>query len=210
LVMEYLSGESLRAALQRAGVFTPAVAAEWFDQILEVIGVAHDRGIVHRDLKPENIIGCRDSAGALSVKIVDFGLAKLTSTEGAAATMRHADSIVGTWGYMAPEQILGQELDHRCDLFAAGVILVEMLTGTRPFSGASFQQVSHAVLNEEFHLPASTLEMRALDAVLQHCLAKERNARSDSATALRRELMPALRWCCTGVTGVSTRQASIH
>jgi eukaryotic-like serine/threonine-protein kinase len=204
LVMECLGGESLRTELARAGAIPPVVAAEWFEQILQGIGAAHERGIVHRDLKPENIVGRRDDAGVLTMKIVDFGLAKLKSSDdGDSATMTQADAIVGTWGYMSPEQILGLDVDHRSDLFTAGVILVEMLTGCRPFIGSSFQQVSHAILNDAYHLPGSSPEIRRLDDALQRCLTKERQDRWDSAKTIERALLPTLRACGLMFAGAS-------
>jgi eukaryotic-like serine/threonine-protein kinase len=104
-------------------------------------------------------------------------------------------AVMGTLGYMAPEQLLGGEVDHRADLFAVGVMLVEVLTGSRPFQGDSYGELSRSLLHDIFHLPRSTPEAMALDAFLQRCLAKEARDRFGSAAQLRRELIPALREC---------------
>jgi serine/threonine protein kinase len=130
LVMERVEGVTMRTALQRAGSFPPAEAADWFDQLLAGIAAAHAAGIVHRDLKPENVIGLRAGAAAVSVKILDFGLARMPAADDLTSeSLTLQGSIMGTLGYMAPEQLLGGDVDDRVDLFAAGVMLAEALTG---------------------------------------------------------------------------------
>lgn len=183
LVMERLHGVTLRAELKRAGVFTPAVTADWFEQMLDGLAAAHEHGVVHRDFKPENVLGIRRSSGALVVKILDFGLAKslpLTATAPPSQTLTESGVVLGTLAYMAPEQLHGKEVDQRADLYSAGVILVEMLTGSR-----------------EFDADAAPLAGRfpALDAVLQCCLARRPEDRFASALELRAALIPALRKC---------------
>jgi eukaryotic-like serine/threonine-protein kinase len=153
---------------------------------------------VHRDLKPENIIAQQIGSPVFVVKILDFGLAKLNSADRfVSGTVTVPGTIVGTLGYMAPEQLLGGEADHRADLFAIGGMLVEVLTGCRPFQGSNYGELSRAVLHRAFHLPHPTPEAAAVDAVLQRCLAKEARDRIESAAALQRELIPALRACCS-------------
>jgi serine/threonine protein kinase len=130
------------------------------------------------------------------VKILDFGLAKLDSADTLASeTVTVSGAVMGTLGYMSPEQLLGGEVDHRADLFAIGVMLVEVLTGRRPFEGDNYGELSRALLHNDFHLPRSTPEAVALDALLQRCIAKEARDRVSSAPELRRELIPALREC---------------
>lgn len=189
IVIEHVSGVSLRAELQRNGAFAPTVAAEWFEQIAACIDASHARGIVHRALRPENIIGVRDDRGRLSVKIIDAGLAGRHSPDGVTT---QAERVAGTIGYLAPEQMLGQQVDVRCDIFAAGVMLAEMLTGARPFAGTTVQQVSCAVLHDDYHLPMTNPAAQMLDAALQGCLAKRPQDRWDSIGAVRRELLPCL------------------
>ena len=100
-------------------------------------------------------------------------------------------AVMGTLGYMSPEQLLGGDVDHRTDIFAVGVMLVEALTGRQPFRGDTAGESSRSVLHDTVLLPR-TLESSAVDAIVQKCLAKDANKRFDSAEMLRRELMPAL------------------
>ncbi|HXI02124.1 MAG TPA: protein kinase, partial [Candidatus Saccharimonadales bacterium] len=153
VVTELLEGETLRRKLGGSPV-APRRAAEYAVQVAHGLAAAHEKGIVHRDLKPENIFVTRDGR----VKILDFGLAKLTKTEPApggaselptegAAT--EPGAVMGTVGYMSPEQVRGQPADHRSDIFSFGTILYEMLSGRRPFQGDSAVEVMNAVLKED-------------------------------------------------------------
>jgi eukaryotic-like serine/threonine-protein kinase len=135
LVSELLVGESLRQVLQR-GPLPVRKAIDHAVQIAHGLAVAHDKGIVHRDLKPENLFVTKDGR----IKILDFGLAKLiqlqTDSDGNAPTLTHGTDpgmVIGTAGYMSPEQVRGQSVDHRTDIFAFGAIVYEMLTGKRAF-----------------------------------------------------------------------------
>jgi serine/threonine-protein kinase len=191
LVMERLHGATLRAEMKRVGVFSPA---DWFEQILAGLAAAHEHGVVHRDLKPENILGGRRASGFLAVKILDFGLAKsLPFATGTPASQSLTESgvVLGTLAYMAPEQFSGTDVDQRADLYAAGVVLVEMLTGHRPFEDSPS-------LRADYHLPPDFPNQPALDAVLQRCLATAPGGRFSSATELCGVLIPALRVCDTG------------
>ena len=196
LVMELVHGTTLREKLERAGTLPPQVAADWFAQLLDGLAAAHQAGVVHRDLKPENLIDqARPSAGPV-VKIVDFGLAELRPVENASTeTQTSAGIVMGTLGYMSPEQLSGGAVDERTDIFAVGVILFEVLTGGRPFQGETHGELLRAVLDDTHHLPGVAPEMRALDAVLQRFLAKSSEERFASATAARQALVPALSTC---------------
>jgi hypothetical protein len=185
VVMERLHGVTLRAEIQRVGTFTPGAAADWFEQILTGLGVAHQRGIIHRDLKPENILGETMPSGALAVKLVDFGLAKfLSPAEGTAKpqSLTQSGAVVGTLAYMAPEQLRGDAIDQRVDIFSAGVILVEMLTGARPFHEGPLERVElrRHLTNE-------------LALLIRRCLANTPSQRFASALELQQALIPALR-----------------
>jgi tRNA A-37 threonylcarbamoyl transferase component Bud32/GAF domain-containing protein len=196
LVMERIYGITLRAVLERDRALAPARAADLFAQLLDGIAAAHAEGVVHRDLKPGNVIAQQAGSPAFRVKILDFGLAKLDSADRLASdSMTAPGAVMGTLGYMSPEQLLGGEVDHRADLFAIGVMLVEVLTGRRPLQGDNYGELSGALLHDTFHLPRPTPEAVALDAILQRCLAKEARDRVSSAAELRRELIPALRKC---------------
>jgi serine/threonine-protein kinase len=196
LVMERINGQTLRNKLDRDGALPPAIAAEWFSQLLDGLAAAHARGIIHRDLKPENIIRQEQNSHSPSVKILDFGLAKFVSTTPeVSGSLTAADLVVGTIGYMAPERLLGHEADPRSDIYSVGVMLAEALTGRRPFSGKSHEGVLQATLHDIYELPGSTAEGRVLKDVVKRCLSKDPGDRPASATVLRAEIIPALRAC---------------
>lgn len=153
IVTELLEGANLRALLND-GPLPLSRALEYARQIVEGLAAAHEKGITHRDLKPENLFVTSDGR----IKILDFGLAKLNppklvgimGTESSRQTP-HTDPgvVMGTVGYMSPEQVRGQEADHRSDIFAFGIILYEMLTGRRAFQGETFAEVMAAIVKEE-------------------------------------------------------------
>ena len=197
IIMERVHGETLRARLERNGRLQPSAAADLFEQLLDGVAAAHEQGIVHRDLKPENVLVQPAGHEGLSLKILDFGLAKFGPTEsGVTATaLTHAGMIVGTFGYMAPEQLSGAPVDTRTDIFAIGVMLAEVLTGRRPFGGKTQSELLRSVLLDPYHLPVSSPEILAVDAILQRCIAKRPDERIASVAWLRGELIPALRAC---------------
>jgi serine/threonine protein kinase len=202
LVMERIRGATLRAEMKRVGVFAPGETADWFEQMLDGLAAAHEQGVVHRDFKPEYVAGERRASGSLAVKVLDFGLAKirpLPAAPEAAQSLTGSGVVLGTLAYMAPEQMLGQEADLRADIYAAGVILVEMLTGCRPFpDGAS--------LGRRYGLPDGFPNQAALDAVVRRCLAQAPQERFLSAAELRAQLIPALRACGTGTAPMPGRR----
>jgi TolB-like protein len=187
IISELLDGQTLRAALAR-GPLPPSNAIDWTNQICQALTAAHDRGIVHRDLKPENLFITRDGR----VKVLDFGLAKLTEAahppagETEAETVAAASTpglVVGTTGYMAPEQITGQPIDPRTDIFALGCVLYEMLSAARAFKRESAIATLTAILHEE-PPPLSSLGRdvpAGLDRVVRHCLEKSPLERFQSA-----------------------------
>ena len=179
-VMELLEGETMRERLLD-GPLPPGQAIGWGVQIAEGLAAAHEKGLVHRDLKPENLFVTRGGR----IKILDFGVAKRTTTEPV-----HEDSstdlmptepgvLVGTAAYMSPEQIRGRPVDARSDIFSFGVVLYEMLAGSRPFKGRSQADAMAAILTEE----APPLADRvgglppSLERIVERCLAKEPEGR---------------------------------
>jgi hypothetical protein len=216
LVMELIEGVTLRTELRAAGPLDPAIAAGRFDQLLGGLSAAHAEGVVHRDLKPENLIVARLTGGGELVKILDFGLAKVTRREASdlAATgeipLTIAGATVGTMGYMSPEQLLGEEVDERTDTFAVGVLVMECLTGRRPFAGLSFQELLAATLHEAAQIPGDEPAIRRLNAALARCLAKNRADRPYIA-AIRHELVGSIRACPSlpGVRSVSMEESTI-
>jgi serine/threonine protein kinase/Tol biopolymer transport system component len=186
IVMELLEGEELRAQLQQGGI-SPRRAIDYARQVTSGLAAAHAKGVVHRDLKPENLFVTSDGR----VKILDFGLAKLRqpkpgNVDTDAPTQKQITdpgTVMGTVGYMSPEQVRGQETDHRSDIFAFGVILYEMLMGQRPFGGESAVEVMNAILKED---PPELGETNhkippALDKIVRRCLEKKLEMRFHSA-----------------------------
>lgn len=190
LVMERVRGATLGEILEREGRLSAPKVADWFDQMLGGLAAAHRAGVVHRDLKPDNVMVSTQGDRAI-VKIVDFGLAKIRESGGMSATAPGV--VLGTLSYMSPEQLKGTEIDVRADIFAVGVMTVECLTGSRPFSGKDPAQVLTSILNDPFELEGEDAATRRLSGVLARCLHKEREMRWESADELRRRLVPALR-----------------
>ena len=191
IVTELLDGESLRQRL-RGGPLPPAKAVEFGIQIAQGLAAAHEKGIVHRDLKPGNLFVTKEGR----VKILDFGLARLRLQEGPLDEARSeavtADSptregkVLGTPGYMAPEQVRGRSVDARTDLFALGVVLYEMLSGKQPFQKETAPETMTAILREE--PPELSGTGRAispgLERVVRRCMEKEPGTRFQSASDL--------------------------
>ena len=127
---------------------------------------------------------------------MDFGLAKVLRGEtGVTESLTEAGTVMGTFGYIAPEVFTGGAVDERADIFAIGVMVVETLVGERPFGGQTPHETLTMLLNSEYHLPGESIEIRALDAVVQRCLAKDPRDRYGSATEVAKELVPALARC---------------
>lgn len=185
LVSELLDGETLRAVLQR-GPIPRRKAVDFAVQLARGLAAAHDVGVVHRDLKPENVFILRRGR----VKILDLGLAKLHHPDPAAgdapattATATAPGVVMGTAAYMAPEQVRGLPADPRCDIFALGAILYEMLLGRRAFAGASAVETMNQVLTDE---PTPLAELTpgqspGLEALVTRCLEKDPEERFQSA-----------------------------
>jgi serine/threonine-protein kinase len=177
IVMEYVQGRELRDYLQDRQPLPLANAVAVIVQVLQALGHAHACGVVHRDIKPGNIILLADG----QVKVTDFGIARLDTVSG----LTQGGMTVGTPGYMAPEQFRGEEADPRTDLYAAAVVLFELLTGLRPFAGRSASELMYQVLNEPPRR-ATALNPRLpleLDAVLERGLAKAPDDRFQDAAA---------------------------
>jgi eukaryotic-like serine/threonine-protein kinase len=190
LVMEYIDGQPLKGPLPLDEALRLAT------QIADALDAAHRKGITHRDLKPGNILVTK--AG---VKLLDFGLARLahkTATDGDTVTMAMTNpgTILGTFQYMAPEQLEAKEADARTDLFAFGAVLYEMVTGRKAFEGNSQASLITAIMSSQ---PPAMAELQpmtppALESVVKTCLAKDREERWQSARDLKR----ALEWVANG------------
>ena len=188
-VMELLEGNTLREMLA-AGPISQRKAADYAQQVARGLWAAHERGVVHRDLKPENLFVTRDG----QVKILDFGLAKnvgraAPGKQTSAPTVSgqtQPGTVMGTVGYMSPEQVRGLPADHRSDIFCLGAVLYEMLSGRRAFSGATAADTMSAILNAEPpELSGSGRKVPpGLDRIVRHCLEKNAEERFQSARDL--------------------------
>src|SRR2546425_7068433 len=189
IVSELLEGETLRQRM-RGTTLAQRRAIDCSLQIAHGLAAAHEKGIVHRDLKPDNIYITKDGR----VKILDFGIAKLTQPDGNLSQTeiptRRVDTdpgvVMGTVGYMSPEQVKGHAVDHRSDIFSFGAILYEMLSGRRAFHGESAAETMSAILKEDPPDLSSTNQniSPALERLVNHCLEKNPEARFHSASDL--------------------------
>ena len=184
-VMELLEGQTLRGRLAN-GPLSQNQAVDFALQILRGLSAAHEKGIVHRDLKPENVMLTKDGG----VKILDFGLAKRVEAvapgqeTGALTLSGHTEpgTVMGTLGYMSPEQLKGHRVDHRSDIFSFGAVFYEMLSGTMAFSRPTASETIVAILTEEPpELAPSGGATPALDRISRHCLEKDPENRFQSA-----------------------------
>lgn len=147
LVMEYLRGQTLASTLRREKRLAPARAGHIVGQVLAALSAVHRRGIIHRDLKPENVFLLRRAGHADHVKVLDFGVSKIHKQEREPLGLTRTGVMLGTPSYMSPEQARGvRELDHRVDLYAAGVILYESLSGRQPFEGQNYHALLQSIL----------------------------------------------------------------
>jgi serine/threonine protein kinase len=189
LVMEYVPGESLAHKIQ-AGSIDEKVMTQLGTQIVEALAAAHEQGVIHRDVKPGNVVVTPKG----QPKVLDFGLAKflrpLGSSPPTPESLTRTGNVVGTLPYMAPEGLLGNELDVRCDIYAAGVVLYEMATGKRPFPETQVAALVEAILHRE---PVPPRQMnpqisRRLESVILNAMDREPSRRYQSASDLVEDL----------------------
>jgi serine/threonine-protein kinase len=191
IVMEFLQGADLSAVLQR-GPLPLEDAIDFVLQASDAMAEAHASGIVHRDLKPSNLFMSMRSDGTPIIKVLDFGISKVNVPDTSDAGLTRTTTIMGSPFYMSPEQMRSsKDVDHRTDIWALGVILYELLTGTQPFNGETLPQLVAAILAE----PPQPLRARRpevppdLEAVVLHCLEKDRDRRFQSIGAMTQALV---------------------
>ena len=181
IAMELIEGQTLK---EKHGTVTLQKAIEIGIQVAEGLSAAHEKGIVHRDIKPENIMVRKDGL----VQIMDFGLAKLRASR--ASRLTKEGSTVGTAGFMSPEQVQGQETDHRSDIFSFGVLLYELFTGELPFKGVHETALLYEIVNVD---PAPMITIKPeidpeLDRIVLECLQKEPDERYNSVKDIAKDL----------------------
>jgi len=183
IVMEYVDGQTLR---DRRGSINFKQAIDIGIQVADGLAAAHEKGIVHRDIKPDNIMIRKDGIA----QIMDFGLAKLRASGSKISRLTKEGSTVGTAGYMSPEQVQGQETDHRSDIFSFGVLLYELITGQLPFKGVHDTALAYEIVNVDA-APMSSVKPDidpSLDAIVLECLEKDPRERTQSIAQISVDL----------------------
>ena len=182
IAMEYVKGDDLKQLMQRQGRLDLRFVVDTIAQIADGLDYAHSKGVVHRDIKPANIIITKKERQA---KITDFGIARVD-----ASNLTTEGQLLGTPNYMSPEQIQGQPVDHRADLWALGVMLYELVTGKKPFQGENLTQVTHKIVFDQFPDPKKFVPSLPgnLEQILQKALSKKPDDRYQRGGELAAEL----------------------
>ena len=197
IVMEYVKGVNLETMLAKNGRMSAPRVGRIIGELCEVLQAAHDENIMHRDLKPANLMVIDPDTPRERIKVMDFGLAKLIDSEAVRkVTDTNVDFAVGTPGYICPEQVRGEEMDHRGDLYSVGVMMYELLTGRLPFNGSTSMDILLAHATES---PPSFAELglagwvpREVEELVFECLAKNPEDRPQSARELAERFDTAL------------------
>jgi serine/threonine-protein kinase len=194
LAMEFVEGPPLTKVIEELGALPPLRAADIARQTADALAVAHDMGIVHRDLKPDNIMLAKNRDGSDCVKVVDFGIAKVANNE--AQKVTRTGLVVGTPEYMSPEQLAGDKLDGRSDIYSLALVAFATMTGKLPFPGETVQESMIARLTDE---PKRLVEMKAdvnwpasVQSVMDRALQRDAELRYSSASEFGRDLYAAV------------------
>jgi serine/threonine protein kinase len=194
MVMEFLSGHDLSAVLRDRGPMRAADAVDYVLQACEALAEAHALGIIHRDLKPANLFMITGTDGAPCIKVLDFGISKLTTADSSGDYgMTSTQAIMGSPLYMSPEQMTSsRDVDGRSDIWSVGTILFELLTGRTPFLGDTMPQLCGMILQEAAPLPRTLRPdlPEGLQAVIMRCLEKRREVRFANVGELAQALAP--------------------
>ena len=182
IAMEYVAGQSLREYLSRGWRFSTSEVVSLLTQLLDALGEAHSKGVLHRDIKPANLM--INEGGRL--KVTDFGIARIESSQ-----FTRTESVLGSPGYMAPEQYTGGEVDRRVDIFSAGVVLYRLLTGRMPYSGTDQAMMYRVVYGEPDPLckDAGEAVLAPFEPVVKRALARQATQRFASAAEFRQALV---------------------
>jgi serine/threonine-protein kinase len=201
IAMEFVEGRELSSYLGAAERFPEAQITRIMSELLDALEYSHKHGVVHRDIKPSNIILLADG----TVKVADFGIARIESS-----TLTQVGTVMGSPSYMSPEQFLAQTVDGRSDLYSAGVVFYELLTGEVPFTG-SFSNIMHRVLNEE-PSPPSVLNVhlpKSIDAILRRAMAKRPAERYQTAAEFKHAIIAAFSGAATTAAASDPTQATL-
>ncbi len=196
IVMEYVDGANLADVIEKTGALPVDVGIMIAIQVCSALDYAHMRGLVHRDIKPSNIMIKRNG----EVKLMDFGIAQSRNLE----SLTMPGTLIGTPAYMSPEQVLGQQLDARSDIFSFGIVLYEMLTGVKPFTDDEARSVSAKILKDKFLAPRRVNSdiPRGLQRLIKKCLRKKPKRRCGSMLEVEKKLGKRL-------AGRTTKAASL-
>jgi eukaryotic-like serine/threonine-protein kinase len=177
IVMEYIQGKELKDSFDSKERFDLKTVFRLMGELLAALDFAHEAGIIHRDIKPANVM--LDSAG--HAKLTDFGVARVTEAEGDQSEKTRAGTIVGTPSYMSPEQIQGQQIDRRSDIFSAGIIFYQLLTWQKPFTGSQWE-LAKKIIEDDPPWPSSLMEIPAdIDRIVARAMAKQPERRYETA-----------------------------
>ena len=203
LVMEFIRGNELKSTLTTGQLFDRKECVRIMCELLDALDFAHEAGVVHRDIKPANVM--LDGQGR--TKLTDFGVARVTDADRTHAERTQAGTMVGTPAYMSPEQIQGQRIDRRTDIFSAGIILYQFLTGQKPFTGEGAWTVAKKIIQEDPPMPSSlnVAVSPEFDRVVAKALAKN----PDQRFATAREFAVALRRAAEGKPAIPEVEATL-
>src|SRR6266699_2710109 len=203
LVMEFIRGNELKSALATSQVFDRKQSVRIMCELLDALDFAHEAGVIHRDIKPANVM--LDGQGR--AKLTDFGVARVTDADRTNAERTQAGTMVGTPAYMSPEQIQGQRIDRRTDIFSAGIILYQFLTGQKPFTGEGAWTVAKKIVQEDPPMPSSINVALSpeFDRVVAKALAKD----PDQRFATAREFSQALKRAAEGKPAIPESEPTL-